>query len=534
MDAGPSDAAPGDGAVTATLDVPFSLPRIAPCPEGWTEVLIHGYSDLRACEPWARQPTCDRYQARFPGDADCVPIGTNCPAGEWPDDLPSGRHVLYVDDDAPAGGSGTIDAPFTEIYVALDNAAKGSVIAVAKGRFDTPAGFEVDVAGVSIIGACPRETLIGTTAAGVNTEAIRISAVGVSVSNLRVVGTRGGIRVDLGASVEVAGVVIDNVGGSGIEVVGGLLAANGVAIRESDFEGIRAFAGSDVQLSRVELFQTGGLSAVTAVGSTVAPARVAIAESIIRSPRGLLIDPVGIGVGRAELTLQRVVIEGVRASAIEVAGGIVEIEDTLIRGGEVGLSVIVTSTDSAAHVELDRTFLEQCDVAGLRAFGDGATIDVTDSIIADTRGADGFGRGAIVEFGAHLSALRSVLIGNREVGLETRSGIAEIREVAILGTLAEDCSSPPCAEAHGVVAIDAARLSANLFTIADNDRVGLLIATAAMVELRHGEIARHAIGMNLQLGGSDSAPVLDAVVFTDNAADTSTAALPIPERPPLQ
>ena len=123
------DGGDGDGDVDGDVDgdsdadfeiaepeppAPPEPPVLTPCPEGWREVPADGPDGIATCDPWPEggPDECGDDEAHFPGEPGCTRIGTACPEGDWAEDLPTDREVVYVLAGAPEGGGGSRDAPF--------------------------------------------------------------------------------------------------------------------------------------------------------------------------------------------------------------------------------------------------------------------------------------------------------------------------------------------------------------------------------------------------------------------------------------
>jgi len=188
------------------------VPRLTPCPQGWREVVDADDASIATCDPWPEtgREDCAIDEAHFPGGAGCEAIGTPCPAGDFAEDLPAGA-VVYVRAGTGAGGDGSLAAPFGAIADALATAVPGAIVALSKGTFDEIVTISSPV---TIWGACPAETLVGSTApADAASIAIDVSDT-VEIRNLRVEGARWGVDLlpDAGP-VTIEGVVFSsNVG----------------------------------------------------------------------------------------------------------------------------------------------------------------------------------------------------------------------------------------------------------------------------------------------------------------------------------
>src|SRR5437868_2820210 len=101
---------PGGVDAGTTYPTAATMPAaLTPCPTGWEEVAPGSPLDVRTCEPWpgAGPLACDAASAQFPGDAACSEVGSTCPSGDFPEDLPAGTPVLYVSATAAQAGDGS-------------------------------------------------------------------------------------------------------------------------------------------------------------------------------------------------------------------------------------------------------------------------------------------------------------------------------------------------------------------------------------------------------------------------------------------
>ena len=146
------DAAAGDClAAPATAALPEILDWT--CPAGWTPAPAFALtSEEQAagrvpapliCEPPAPPTDCADGTMAVVGEAACQAIGAPCPVGEWPEDLPGGGTVVYVQ----AGGSGdgsSTSTPLGTIAEAVTQAPDNAVIALAKGTYSLWGAIEHD------------------------------------------------------------------------------------------------------------------------------------------------------------------------------------------------------------------------------------------------------------------------------------------------------------------------------------------------------------------------------------------------------
>ena len=258
-----------------TVETPDMVnpPRVE-CPAGWAMPTRQG---VRWCLPWQDEPpSCGADEVAFVGDTDCHPIGPECPANGWPDDVPqNAKYVsLQGSDDT---GSGTTNAPYRTLAVALARPPLGTPIVLGPGTH----ALNGPLGDAELIGSCAAGTLLGD-----------VSIVGrVKLSRLTV----GRVDVARGAYAEVTQVRIQTAGqqplriegeaelrdlsvtASGAPAIGvhegARLTANRVSVRAGSGNGIVA-ARSQMTLSDVRV--TGRDFGILAVGSTVAIERTLI------------------------------------------------------------------------------------------------------------------------------------------------------------------------------------------------------------------------------------------------------------------
>ena len=125
------------------------------CPDDWLPMPGPPDSGLSLCAPEVHEfADCgaDSYQGYGP---DCQPLA-DCAAGGalWPEPPPGLGPIVYVDDDAPANGDGSIDRPFQGLVAALT--IPGARILLAPGEYSTPSAF--DNPGAQLVARCPTRT----------------------------------------------------------------------------------------------------------------------------------------------------------------------------------------------------------------------------------------------------------------------------------------------------------------------------------------------------------------------------------------
>jgi len=356
---------------------PPAPPVLTPCPDGWREVEDED-TGIVTCDPWPSggPEECGADEAHFPGEPGCVRIGTECPAGDWAEDLPTDRTILYVRAGEPGGGDGTIGAPFGLIADAMAVADPLDVVALSKGTFDE---YVTVRGGITLWGACVAETVINSSVAAEWSGAIIIAGSDTEVRNLSVSGPRPGIMME-GAS---RTTLIED-----------------VLVTASTKYGVRVQHGHAVLRNLV--------------------VRDVLSDGDGRMGRGLNVS------NRATVELTRDVFEGNRDTSIVVfdAGTSLVMQDVALRDtlsvevdGQFGVGLHV---QDGAHAELTRGVVELAREAGIQAIGAGTSVDLTDVVVRDTLGLeiDGSnGRGLGVQQGAQVRVTRGLFDRNRFYGV---------------------------------------------------------------------------------------------------------------------
>src|SRR5262245_46434457 len=167
---------PPDGGLALAAPAP---PSFGTCTFG-TERTIDGFT---ICEPPAPvDPPCGAGTAQFLGDSACMPVRPGgCPAGDFAEDVPADVPVMYV---AEGGtGDGTLASPFGRIANAIGALPTGGVIALGKGTYRE--AVTLDGPGVTILGACPEETIL-TLPAVLGAEVVRVRTAGHTIRDVTI------------------------------------------------------------------------------------------------------------------------------------------------------------------------------------------------------------------------------------------------------------------------------------------------------------------------------------------------------------
>ncbi len=419
-------AMPVDASGPAT---PLS-PSLLPCSTGWRVVDVDGTS---ACEPWPETGhvlDCPPGEAHLVGTPGCAPLTTPCAADGWPTDLPTDRPIVFVDDDAPAGGDGRTRATaWRTIGGALASSAPNAVIAVAAGHYDDATMVVTDTREVR--GACAAATIVTTSAPGA--AAVELMGGGCAVRDLTVASPE-----RFGIAVHASGVIIEGVVVTGARAVGIAVLSGDATIRSVRIADVRPSTtsgagerGIDVErasatLAGVEIVRARetGLF-VGGVSTRVTATELAIAGTI-SADDGTLGRGIEVRAG-ASLMLAQAVIEDVRDMGVTAndPGTTASIEDVVVRrigpelaSGEYGRGLDV---ELGAHGTVTRVRIDGATEAAVLASGAGAVLDVTDLVVTDTRArADGRrGRGLDVEDHASVSVTRARVLRSTEMGAFT-------------------------------------------------------------------------------------------------------------------
>ncbi|MEQ9504561.1 MAG: hypothetical protein RIT81_47320 [Deltaproteobacteria bacterium] len=238
----------------------------ATCPEGWERRSPVMAGDVEHCAPAARV-TCPPGQIQRAGSAVCEDLGDCSQPG--PASVPSGRPVVYVDDDAAAGGDGNAASPYQDLATAYAMAPADAVIAVYAGQYAAP-----NVAlnrNVDFVGNCAAETIV-TASPGLVAFDVSAGTVGLAAMSIRSAGGAPTVRATGGAlqmtDVEVDGdaFAIAGVGGDvqleRVRVLPGTnmgvyfegasraLAATDLVVEGRRFVGIRVYRSGSATLTR--------------------------------------------------------------------------------------------------------------------------------------------------------------------------------------------------------------------------------------------------------------------------------------------
>jgi hypothetical protein len=428
---------------------------LTPCPDGWREV-PDAEAGATVCEPWPESgpAECVDDEAQFPGEPGCTRIGTACAAGDdWAVDLPAGSVVRYVKAGAAPGGDGSRSAPFATIAEATAVAAAGDIVAIAKGTYDEQVSVR---ARVTLWGACVAETILTSSIPDMTSATVLPQGRDGTVRNLQVTGERSAFYARTARSLNVRDVLVHDATSFGLVAVsGGMIVAENVVVRrmradaELDFgRAVDAEEGGVIRLSRA-VFEDNRDSAVFANG---AGTLIEGSDVVIRDTEAATAtDLEGRGITAqdgARVTLERAVLEHNREFGALAAGvdAVIDLTDTVVRDtrvtmGHADLGIGLSALDGG-RITARRTLLERNHTAGVNPRQAGSAIVLEDTIVRDTLGADygpPLGRGAEATAGGRLVATRTVFARNLEAGVVAAGTgtTLELTDVAIRHTASQ-------------------------------------------------------------------------------------------------
>ena len=439
----------GEVVLNGSADPPVSpeLPRMAPCATGWTAREDEA-TGIMTCEPWAEggPADCPEGEARFAGEAGCVPVGPACPGGDWPADLPTGVPIRHVRAGAPAGGDGTIGAPFAAIGSALTGAVPGTVVALARGTYRECIGLP---AGVTLWGACVAGTFVSCPRPIELGGAITVTALDTAVRSLTVTGARTGIWVDgPDASCDLTGVRIQDCDGGGLAVTeAAVVTARELVVRDIPAEspsgdfgcGISVWGGATAAVARAIVERTHNQAVIAAESGTVLTLEDAVVRDTVEHPtsggdgQGLWVD---LG---ASVVLERVVVERNGVEGIWCRGGsVLSLSDVVVRGtrphardGDGGFGLVADD----CRADAVRATFEGNREAGIVYQGSSGVIE--DLVVRDTleQEASGeWGRGLNVQDSSDVAVVRGAFAFNTDTGVVVGTSTAALTDLTIVGT----------------------------------------------------------------------------------------------------
>jgi len=426
-----SDATAGIGPVLPWLEE--GAPPVAPpgfvCPPGWRE--IAGADDeTPTCDPFPESGAsdCPPGEAHFPGAPGCAPVGAACPAGDFPDDLPSDAPVTHVLEGATSG-DGSATAPYGALSeFSLAGLPAGTTLALGPGTYDFPLRLRSNF---TVRGACAARTTLTATSPPEMEAVVQPTGTGVVVRDLTIgPSARVGILVPAGAAIELDGVVLAENHGAGLLALGGDVTATRLVVRDTRIL-------SSGEFGRGLLVQSGGnVSVDTAVidgnrdfgvyansdGTTVELRQVVIRDTVSRFGVRTFGHGAQVESG-SSVAIRAGVLERNHAYAVHALGGAVELEDVVLRETLVqesdGTQGFGMQAQSGAVVRAVRMLVDGNTDLGMIAGDSDTVLEMTDLVVRDTLpdSIGRFGRGIDLQGGVGVTLTRAAFERNLDVGV---------------------------------------------------------------------------------------------------------------------
>ncbi len=470
-----------DGGIAGPWPAPDWSPDagLSSCAVGWSR-LADG-----TCDPVLRTD-CAAGAFALPGGACTATADTDCPAEEYAPLPPEaiGATVSHVRSGAdPALADGTPVHPFESIARAMSRASAGAWILVAAGRYsETPRA----IADIHIVGVCAARVII-TGTAGTPT----VSASGVSARlDLRGVTVRDGgdgIRIDSGATLALRRARVTHASGNALWItdLGSSVVAVDVALDDTQAtsvlasgRGIRLEQGAHADLSRIAIVGNRDIGLFVDGTGTNLELRDAVIDRTSTRIDGTFGRGVNLQAG-ARAVIEQTVVSG---SAELGVGGIsgpvaLEMTDSIVRDtrgrsdGSRGIGIVA---QTGVQLTLRRVLVADSHFAGIVGLGAGAIVIATDSVVRGTRpqrDAEG-GGGIFVQSGGRATLQGVRVEDNRLVGVSV-DGLSALSliDTIISTTLPRRTGG----YASGLVAYGGARVTANRVRVANTFGIGMLV-----------------------------------------------------------
>jgi hypothetical protein len=261
--------------------------------------------------------------------------------------------------------------------------------------------------------------------------------------------------------------------------------------------------------------------------------------------------PAGIGISVddacASTRVDGVRVEGARGYGILQRGGSIEIADTIVQDTESEAVNLTRGTGiylaCGVGARLDDVQLVSNASAGLVVAGEdttalGANLHVADtgvhpSLAADLCAAPALMGAVQVRLGASAGFNLFTIRDNDVIGLLVagedaagRASDATFRDGTIDRTGA---LAGDCAGGNNIMVIDSGELELGDFTCAEADLAGILLARDGEADLESGTVSSNLIGAAVQTVGFDLSRLQPRVRYVDNGRNLDATVLPIPD-----
>ncbi len=439
-----------------------------PCPAGWSS---QTRDSIERCAPWEREPACAASSVALPGERECVPVGDDCPLGEWPPDLPV-QGVIFVRAGA-VDGDGSAARPYGALATAIERASEGGTIALSRGVYELK---DAAVDSLSIVGACEEEVEIVSRGPG----AALVLNGRSSLARLRLLPEGAGVISRGEATLEQ--VRIEGAKAFALHVAQGELRANRLLLRNTeavteDTFGLLVEAEATIERSAILQIEDMGV-AVRAGG------RLTLRDSVVADGRPRSRDGkygTGLVLDHGEAYLERAVFSRNReVSILAREGAMLTMVDTLVTdtasapGGTTGYAMLISAD---AQAELRGVWLNGQEADGLSAIGDRARLSIERSVI---EGAGG--NGLSLYLGATANAQSLAILSAQNAGIRSDKGHLQASSLVVEG------ASGACAIAEGgAMSLRTAKLS--------GCALGLVATASATVELEEAVVRGEGSGV---------------------------------------
>jgi hypothetical protein len=424
---------------------PPAPPAFGPCPDGWTESSVGG---VATCEPFpgGEPADCAIHEAHFPGTPGCATIGEPCPAGDYADGLPAAG-VLHVRAGA-SGGDGSASRPYGRIADAVARAGVGTIIALARGRYDEAIRPR---SGVTLWGACVAETILTSSVEQTAEGVVTPQGSDVVVRNVQFASARRPAAfVPAGTSLTLEAVAVEDVEFVALVVYGaGLLVARDIKVRATRSRMSNQNGGSplvvldgaaEVRRAAFERNRDIGVI-VDGPGATLVLEDAVVRDQLPRDTdrqRGR-----GIEVSEGTATVTRsAILRNLEAGVLVWNGGLLDltdavVRDTRVREADSAMGVGITVAYGAG-ITGGRLLIERNVGSGIITT-EGGSFVLQDVVVNDTLpDPDGlYGRAVEVQYASSSELRRAALIGNRDVAVFIGGAGATVRmeDLLVQGTL---------------------------------------------------------------------------------------------------
>lgn len=577
--------------------------NLGPCAEGWVEHAPDTAYDIMECEPWEVAHSCAEGSAQRPGQSECVSIGQACPSGPWPDSLPMGAATYYVDARAPSGGDGSLNAPLTSLSAVPLTQTGTTVVVLAAGSYSVPATLPD---AVHLLGACAEQTrilnVVQVGAGQVVLQDMEIQGLSLRAGSARLEG----VRVQSGRSValEVSGgrltaqdLLVSAAGQTGLAASGaavvdvgwarfegvGVEVGRGASVTVHDsvirgaFDGLRVNSGASAHLERVVIQDNLSLG-IRLIG---AGAELEV-HDVISEGRPETQARVYVAMG-ARLTGRALSIRHSAGSGLTAVGGVVDLEDLLIRDtepelvtlnygtalevidqGDVtlqrahfvrsnGFGILMIDPESQlrlvdgvvaevagrrsnleagtgisvaeGHLDVHRVLVTRAHGMGIAlenaAQVTGADLTVQDILPRDSNGA--YGRGIEVDGAAFMQMDRLKVDRAKNIAIQILNTDSRglFRDVIVTGTERSECYMFSCnaGVADGVTVTLNGALDMERFLVDGNGQYGVRVINQSSLVMRDGTISNNPVGVQVITQGYDLNLLTQGVRIENNGTN---------------